>query len=138
MASVLVRLRVRDGCERRFEELAQQAHATAHARDSGLRRYEYWRGATPGSYYVLESYEGFADFLRHQRSDHHRAMGPELRHVIEAVSLEWIDAVPEAAPAWPTQVAREAIGIDDPALRRLSGEVQPWWAAVGNAPGETL
>ncbi len=141
MATLLAHIRVRPGAEKRFEQIARELHDATHACERDVRRYEYWRGAEPGTYYTLESFEDLAGFLAHESSPHHVAALPALREVLEDVRLEWVDPIVGASPLKPTDLTRrhDAIDLDEAARERYGAKVQDWWlplraAADGGQP----
>ena len=79
MSTILAHLRVKPGEEARFEGIARELYAGSQASDRGLRHYEYWRGAEPGTYYCLLAYDDHRSFVAHQTSDHHESASPLLR-----------------------------------------------------------
>lgn len=139
MATLLAHIRVRAGMEARFEEIARDLYRATHEREANVRRYEYWRGATPSTYYALESFDDFPGFVAHQTSDHHEDASPALREVIEQIELEWMDPVPGAAPLVPTQTATappDASPIEVRCYERFAGSIlQEWWREVGAGDG---
>lgn len=98
MATILAHITVREGAEREFEEIARTLFRTSHAVEPGLRRYEYWRGESPRSYYTLLSFDDFTAFIEHQTSDHHEEASPAIGRLVENLRLEWVDPVSGAAP----------------------------------------
>ena len=131
MATFLAHIHIKAGREEAFEQLAAELHSAAHAKETRLVRYEYWRGSEPGSYYTLASFEDFAAFLEHQTSDHHESAVPALREVTAAMRLEWLDPVPGASDAAATDVAPLPEGASDLAATyhaRFSVDVvADWW-----------
>ena len=94
MATFLARIHIHPGREAEFERIAAELHRQTHEREAGVRRYEYWRGAEPSTYYALASFDSFDAFLVHQSSDHHELATPSLRDVTASMHLEWLDPVP--------------------------------------------
>ena len=131
MATLLAHIRVRPGMEARFEEIAAEMHRASHARDRGLVRYEYWRGAEPGTYYALESFDDFLGFIEHQTSDHHEDATPAFRDVFADIRLEWVDPVQGSSPLVPTDNAElpaDASELQAACYERFAPLlVQPWW-----------
>ena len=99
MATLLAHIRVRPGKEVQFEEIAEELYRATHEREANVRRYEYWRGAEPSTYYALESFDDLAGFVAHQTSEHHEAARPGLGEVIEDIWLEWVDPLPDGLAA---------------------------------------
>lgn len=102
MATLLAHIRVRPGMEARFEEVVGELYRATHERESAVRRYEYFRGADPGAYYCLMSFDDYRGFLTHQSSAHHEAASPDLRELTDAIRLEWLDPLQLASPLPPT------------------------------------
>lgn len=130
MATLLAHIKIRPGKEALFEEVARSMYESTHAHEKGVRRYEYWRGEAEGTYYTLESFEEFNDFLRHQASPHHEGFGPQFAETIEAIRLEWVDAMEGASPLVPTRAQPLPDDADD-VMRAYSQrhalQVQAWW-----------
>jgi quinol monooxygenase YgiN len=102
MATLLVHIRVRSGMEARFERVAAELYRRTHDRESAVRRYEYFRGSDPATYYCLMSFDDYHGFLAHQSSAHHEAAAPELRELTEETRIEWIDPLSLASLLAPT------------------------------------
>jgi quinol monooxygenase YgiN len=130
MATALARIRVRPGMEARFEQLAADLYRDTHDRETAVRRYEYFRGAEPGTYYSLLSFDDYRGFLTHQASDHHEQASPALREVTERIDLEWLDPLPDASPLTPTD-AQPLPADPSPAMvrhhERFSEVGEEWW-----------
>ncbi len=130
MATALVHIRVRPGMEARFERLAAELYRATHDQESAVRRYEYFRGAEPATYYCLMSFDDYHGFLAHQASDHHEAASPDLREVTESIRLEWLDPIRAASPLPPTVAQPLPDGASPAAERhheRFSDVGQLWW-----------
>ncbi len=54
MATFLAKITIFEGKEAAFEETARMMWEATHAHEPNCRRYEYWRGAEPRSYYGPE------------------------------------------------------------------------------------
>ena len=63
MVTLLAHIKVVPGAEARFEEIAAEMYTRSHADEADVRRYEYWRGDQPGTYYCLESFPDLDGFL---------------------------------------------------------------------------
>jgi quinol monooxygenase YgiN len=140
MATLLAHIRVRPGKEVQFERIAEQLHRATHEREADVRRYEYWRGAEPSTYYALESFDDLAGFVAHQTSEHHEAARPGLGEVIEDIRLEWVDPLPTASPLATTATAAtppDATELERSCYERFAGALmQDWWDEVRSAkPG---
>jgi quinol monooxygenase YgiN len=131
MTTFLAHIRIHPGREEEFERIAAELHAGTHGQERRMRRYEYWRGAEPSTYYALASFDSFDAFLEHQTSDHHESAAPALRDVTAAMRLEWLDPVPGASDAAPTDVSPLPEGASDLAVTyhaRFSVDVvADWW-----------
>jgi quinol monooxygenase YgiN len=130
MATVLAHITVRPGMEARFEDVAAQLHAATHAAESKVRRYEYFRGAAPGSYYSLLAFEDFLAFLDHQTSPHHEQASAELGELIADLRLEWLDPVGPASALAATEMQPLPADADDLTRRYhalFAADIKDWW-----------
>jgi quinol monooxygenase YgiN len=130
MATLLAHIKVHPGMEARFEAVAASLHAATHGTETRVRRYEYYRGAAPGSYYSLLAFDDFLGFLEHQTSDHHEGASPELGQLIAEFRLEWLDPVGGASGLGSTDMQDLPADADD--LTRayhdlFAADVQAWW-----------
>jgi quinol monooxygenase YgiN len=101
-----------------------------HADETGVVRYEYWRGAAPGTYYALGSFDGYDGFIRHQISEHHVAAGAALKELIADMRLEWVDPVDgsnESSPTNSTDAGPDADELERSHRVRHAVQVQDWW-----------
>jgi quinol monooxygenase YgiN len=133
MATLLAHIIVRPGAERQFEEIARTLYDATHSLEHGVRRYEYWRGAAPRSYYTLLAFDDHRAFIRHQTSDHHEAASPALGQVIEQLRLEWVDPVDGASalPATEHQAADTDAGdLVRATTDRFAALIADWWQTV--------
>ena len=133
MATLLAHITVKAGHEARFEELAREMYANTHAHEKDVRRYEYWRGVAPRTYYCLESFADLDGFLDHQTSPHHAGHGPELRDVIESMRLEWVDPISGASPLRPTNDQEPVSGTSAAKREKHQKFAQiavGWWSAL--------
>lgn len=133
MATLLAHITIKVGEERRFEELARAMFERTHADEPAVRRYEFWRGAEPRTYYCLESFADANGFLVHQTSDHHEGYGPDLRDVIESMRLEWVDPIGGASPLVSTNdqpLPPDASDLMKEIYPRFSKLAADWWSAM--------
>ena len=133
MAPLLAHITVRPGCEERFEAIARTLHERTHADESGVLRYEYWRGSEPATYYTLLSFDDHRAFIAHQTSDHHEAASPRIGDVAERVRLEWVDPIAGASSLPPTEmqpVRDDADELTRSYSDRFAAEVAEWWLAL--------
>ena len=132
MATLLAHITVRPGGERQFEDVARALYERTHADEYGVRRYEYWRGTTPRSYYTLLAFDDHRAFIAHQTSDHHEAASPALGELIEHLRLEWLDPVPGASALAVTANLPAPEGASDLVVAytdRFAAAVADWWLA---------
>ena len=133
MATILAHIKVREGSERRFEQLAAGLYRGTHENEKGVRRYEYWRGSEPRLYYGLLAFDDFRAFLVHQTSDHHEQASPALGEVIEDIKLEWVDPIKAASPL-PETEHQEPAGDANELTRQYSklfaARVADWWRGL--------
>lgn len=133
MATILAHLKVKQGAEAQFEAIARDLYRNTHALEEGVLRYEYWRGAEPGTYYTLLSFRDFPTFIVHQTSDHHETASPQLGSVLAGLRLEWLDPVPEASPLPPTrsgEVPADADELSRTYAERYAAQIASWWGGV--------
>lgn len=131
MATLLAHITVKPGCEAAFEEIARPLYEATHAEETGVRRYEYWRGAEPQTYYCLLAFDDHRAFIAHQTSDHHEGAVPQLHETIEELRLEWLDPVQGASPLPPTEeqdAPPEATGLVAEYTYRYAADLAPWWS----------
>lgn len=133
MATILAHISVRPGAEADFEAISRDLYTESHGSEEGLLRYEYWRGAEPGTYYTLLSFQDFRSFIAHQTSDHHEAASPRLGGVITGLRLEWLDPVDGASPL-PRTEAQDLSSVSDELTRvyaeRFAARIAPWWTSL--------
>ena len=133
MATILAHLTIKPGCEKRFEEMAQELHDGTHAHETKVQRYEYWRGEQPRTYYTLLSFDDHRAFIEHQVSDHHETASPRLGEVCEKIRLEWVDPVEASSPLPPTDHQDAPADADDLTktyAERYAAKVADWWLAL--------
>jgi quinol monooxygenase YgiN len=138
VATFLAHIRVHAGRETEFEAVAAVLWRDTHRTESGVRRYEYWRGQTAGTYYALASFDSYRAFIEHQTSAHHTAASPHLRELIAEIRLEWLDSVSSAGGQPPTEMTPPPADAD--AATRDYYERQPaivadWWRSLRDAAG---
>ena len=134
MATLLAHITVRPGAEADFEAVAKALYEGTHSTETGVRHYEYWRGAEPRTYYTLLSFDDHRAFIAHQTSDHHEAASPVLGRLIESLRLEWVDPVPGASALSPTGMQDAPPDADELTLAytdRFAAVVAEWWESIG-------
>ena len=66
MTTLLAHIRIKPGAEPQWEAImADMAHQT-WSTETGVKRYEYWKGEEPNLYYCLLSFVSKEAFYRHQ------------------------------------------------------------------------
>ncbi len=132
MATLLAHITVKPGSEQQFEEIARTLYERTHADERDVRRYEYWRGADPRTYYTLLSFDDHRAFIEHQVSDHHEAASPAIGAAVESLRLEWVDPLADASPLTATEMQSAPDGADELTVAytdRFAAEVADWWLA---------
>ncbi len=137
MATILAHVTVKPGKERQWEQTARSLYRGTHDTETAVRRYEYWRGAEPRTYYVLLSFDDYLGFLAHQTADHHEDQVGAIGDAVESMRLEWLDPVAGASPLAPTEMQEP--GPDAGELvrryaRSHAAEVQAWWQPLRSDP----
>ena len=135
MATLLAQIQVEPGREADFEAVSAELYRETHASETGVLRYEYWRGETPGFYYSLLSFDDFDAFLRHQVSDHHESASPKIGEMCANVKLEWVDPLAEASPLPATRMTPLPEGADEKTElyhRVFAAVIQDWWPPRGD------
>ena len=133
MATLLAHITVRPGAESDFEAVARTLYERTHTTETGVRHYEYWRGAEPRTYYTLLSFDDHRAFIAHQTSDHHEAASPALRELIESLRLEWVDPVPGASALPPTRMQDAPPGANELVVAYTdlyAAVVAEWWQSI--------
>jgi quinol monooxygenase YgiN len=134
MATLLAHITVRPGAGADFEAVARALYEGTHSTETGVRHYEYWRGAEPRTYYTLLAFDDHRAFIVHQTSDHHETASPVLGGLIESLRLEWVDPVPGASALAPTRMQDAPPDANELALSytdRFAAVVAEWWGTVG-------
>lgn len=130
MATLLAHIQVKRGREAEFEAIAARLYTGTHRSETGCLRYEYWRGAKPGFYYSLLSFDDFHGFLRHQVSDHHEEASPGIQDVCLDVKLEWVDPIGESSPLSATRMLELPEDADEKTAlyhKLFAAVIQDWW-----------
>jgi quinol monooxygenase YgiN len=133
MATLLAHITVKPGAETRFEQVARTLFEQTHAGEADVRRYEYWRGAEPRTYYSLLSFDDHAGFITHQTSDHHETASPQIGAVVESIRLEWVDPIGGASGLSATETSTAPDGADELVIKytkQYAAQVADWWLAL--------
>ena len=132
MATILAHINVVEGKEADFEQIAGEMYQATHSEETGVKRYEYWRGEQPGMYYCLLSFDDFRAFLAHQTSEHHEA--PDWGSVLAGIRLEWVDPLANGSDlpsTQPQEIAEDASGLMKQYAETYAVQRADWWNAVG-------
>lgn len=105
MSTLLAHVKIKQGLENHWESIAKRVFAATHENEDGCVRYEYWRGSSERSYYVLLSFNSFDDFMRHQVADYHH--NADFRNCFEDFKLEWVDPIENASPLKQSETSGE-------------------------------
>jgi quinol monooxygenase YgiN len=130
MATILAHIRVKPGTEAEWESIARELFASTHEHETGVRRYEYWRGSEPRTYYTLLSFDDFRTFIAHQTSEHHETASPKIGACVESLRLEWVDPVEGASDLPPTasqDVPDDADELTNTYAQRFAAQIADWW-----------
>ncbi|MCU0260343.1 MAG: antibiotic biosynthesis monooxygenase [Ilumatobacteraceae bacterium] len=133
MATILAHIRVNEGKEAQFEEIARMLYERTHATETGVRRYEYWRGSAPRTYYTLLAFDDFRTFIAHQTSPHHEEASPQFVGVFESFRLEWVDPIQGASDLPPTESQDMPADADELTVtyaQRFAADVAAWWQGL--------
>ena len=130
MATLLAHITVKPGEEERFESIARTLYERTHAEEADVRRYEYWRGSSPRTYYTLLSFDDHRGFIEHQVSDHHEEASPAIGETVESLRLEWVDPIADASPLTATAMQSAPDGASELTTTytdRFAADVADWW-----------
>jgi quinol monooxygenase YgiN len=89
------------GAETAFEALAQRLTVATLRSEAGVRRYEYFRLATPRHYLTVLAFDDHEAFIEHQASEHHEVLAGAMTAMIESISLDRVDPLPVEPSAEP-------------------------------------
>ncbi len=133
MATLLAHITVREGAEAEFEDVARRLYESTHTTETGVRHYEYWRGATERTYYTLLSFDDHRTFIAHQTSAHHEEASPVIGRLVENLRLEWVDPIEGASALAATAMQSAPDGADaltQEYTERFAAVVADWWLAL--------
>jgi quinol monooxygenase YgiN len=130
MTTLLAHIRIKPGKEDKWEAIIADMVAQTFATEAGVRRYEYWKGQEPNSYYCLLSFDDKQAFYEHQMSDHHE--GHDFGEVLDGIKLEYVDPVQGSggglAPTRDTPLPSDASATQRTAQERFPLEIPAWWS----------
>lgn len=130
MATMLAHLIIKPGQEAEYERLQAWLYEQTHARETHIRRYEFYRGQQPGEYYGLLSFTNFHEFLEHQTSEHHESFTQQFRKLVESGDFQWVDPVAGACDHTPTDPQPTPDGASELArgyAESMAVDVPDWW-----------
>ncbi len=133
MATLLAHITIKAGKEEEWEAICRRLYAATHESEPAMRRYEYWRGSEPRTYYTLLSFDDHRSFIVHQTSDHHEEASPKIGDCLEGFKLEFVDPVGGASDLPPTDHQDVPAGADDLTAaysERFKAQVADWWLAL--------
>lgn len=133
MATLLAHIVIKPGKEEEWEAICRDLYAATHASEPSMRRYEYWRGAEPRSYYTLLSFDDHRSFVTHQTSDHHEEAAPTIGACVESIRLEFVDPIQGASELVPTEhqpAPADADELTRTYTDRYAASVAEWWSSL--------
>jgi quinol monooxygenase YgiN len=130
MTTLLAHIKIKPGSEAQWEEImADMIHQT-WSTETGVKRYEYWKGEAPNLYYCLLSFDDKVAFYRHQMSPHHE--GHDFAAVLEDIRLEYVDPVKGSGGGLPPTVDAPLPADADADLmtaqERFPITIPAWWS----------
>lgn len=129
MTSILAHIEIKPGTEEKFESIMKDMVARTFDEESGVLRYEYFKGQRENFYYCLLCFEDKWAFYRHQNSDHHE--GHDFAAVLQSIKLEYLDPVEEASPL-PHTLDPPLTNDMDEGMKKAQGlyptDIADWWA----------
>jgi len=132
MSTLLAKAKLKEGYEGFFEEIAQTVFKSTHENESGVVRYEYFRGSDDRTYYVLLSFKDFNAFMIHQVADYHH--NADFSDCFEDFRLEWLDPISGASPLAPSQTAgkidEERGQLWNEYVNNHSEDAPDWWTPL--------
>jgi quinol monooxygenase YgiN len=78
MPTAIIKIKVKPGRETDFEAVIHRLITESNANEPGLVFYQGFRTATPGEYYMLESFQDIEAQKAHTASPHFQANRPAL------------------------------------------------------------
>ncbi len=130
MTTLLAHIRIKSEKLDKFEAITQDMVKQTLETETGVTRYEYWKGQEENFYYCLLSFEDKWAFYRHQMSDHHE--GHDFADVIADIRLEYVD--PVAGAGGGLVHTTDPVLTDDMAenlkiaQERYPIEIASWWS----------
>ena len=78
MLGVVAKIKVKEGTQQQFEEVAKKLVAAVRANEPGCKLYALHRSDDPLVYVFLEQYQDQAAVEAHRASDHYKTHGREM------------------------------------------------------------
>jgi len=128
MTTILAHIEIHAGKEEKWEAIMQDMVERTFAEESGVLRYEYFKGQSPNFYYCLLAFEDKWAFYRHQNSDHHE--GHDFADVLKSIQLEYLDPVEDASPLPHTKDPALTDDMDEGmkrAQKQYPTSLADWW-----------
>ncbi|MEM8917726.1 MAG: antibiotic biosynthesis monooxygenase family protein [Pseudomonadota bacterium] len=130
MTTLLAHIWIKPDKLDKFEAITADMVKQTLETETGVARYEYWKGQEENFFYCLLSFQDKWAFYRHQMSDHHE--GHDFADVIADIRLEYVDPV-EGAGGGLTQTMDPALTDDMEenmkiAQERYPVEIASWWS----------
>ena len=130
MTTLLAHIRIKPGKEEKWEAIIADMVAQTFATETGVARYEYWKGQEENAYYCLLSFADKWTFYAHQMSDHHE--GHDFGDVLESIRLEYIDPVEGSggglARTLDPPLPADASEAQRTAQSRFPLSIPAWWS----------
>jgi quinol monooxygenase YgiN len=130
VTTLLAHLKIKPGMAEKWEAIMRDMVKETFAHETGVKRYEYWKGEGELSYYCLLSFDDKWAFYAHQMSPHHE--GHDFAEVLADIRLEYVDPVDGAGgglartedPPLPADATEE----QRTAQERFPLTIPAWWA----------
>ena len=130
MTTLLAHIRIKPGKEAKWEAIIADMVAQTAATETGVQRYEYWKGQAENVYYCLLSFDDKWAFYRHQMSPHHE--GHDFAAVLDGIRLEYVGPVQGAgsglAPTLDPALPEDADADMRIAQERFPLTIPAWWS----------
>ena len=131
MTTLLAHIRIKSGKLKKWEAIMADMAAQTFAHETGVVRYEYWKGQQENFYYCLLSFEDKWAFYRHQMSDYHE--GHDFGDMLEDIRLEYLSPVEGSggglASTTDPKLADDMDELLQVAQERFPLDIAHWWAA---------
>jgi quinol monooxygenase YgiN len=130
MTTLLCHITIKAGKEEKWEAIITDMVTQTFVTETGVARYEYWKGQSPNHYYCLLSFDDKQAFYRHQMSDHHESH--DFADVLESIRLEYVDPVAGCggglAATLDTPLSADADAVMLTAQERFPLSIPAWWS----------